>query len=122
MLALRRPESQEKADHREYRKDFETWKLWKNTKDRERPGKGIVFFFVDKRCQAPEMSKAGCPYDNAPMGRYFNTLKNECTNFYEFATEKALYRIVEEFAYVDYNHVRPHSFNGYLTPYQERIM
>ena len=26
------------------------------------------------------MSKAGYPYDNAPMERYFNTLKNECTN------------------------------------------
>lgn len=33
------------------------------------------------------MSKAGCPYDNAPMERYFNTLKNECTNLYEFSTE-----------------------------------
>ena len=30
------------------------------------------------------MSKAGYPYDNAPMERYFNTLKNECTNLYEF--------------------------------------
>ena len=55
------------------------------------------------------MSKAGYPYDNAPMERYFNTLKNECTNLYEFETEKALYQKVEEFAYVDYNHVRPHS-------------
>ena len=66
------------------------------------------------------MSKAGYPYDNAPMERYFNTLKNECTNLYEFETEEALYQKVEEFAYVDYNHVRPHSFNGYLTPYDAR--
>ena len=34
------------------------------------------------------MSKAGYPYDNAPMERYFNTLKNECTNLYEFTTEE----------------------------------
>ena len=27
---------------------------------------------------------------------------------------------VEEFAYVDYNHVRPHSYNGYRTPYEAR--
>ena len=67
------------------------------------------------------MSKAGYPYDNAPMERYFNTLKNECTNLYEFQTEEALYQAVEEFAYVSYNHVRPHSFNGYRTPYQARI-
>ena len=67
------------------------------------------------------MSRAGYPYDNAPMERYFNTLKNECTNLYEFRTEEALYQTVEEFAYVIYNHVRPHSYNGYQTPYQARI-
>ena len=67
------------------------------------------------------MSKAGYPYDNAPMERYFNILKNECTNLYEFAREEALYQKVEEFAYVDYNHVRPHSFNGYRTPYEARL-
>lgn len=67
------------------------------------------------------MSKAGYPYDNAPMERYYNTLKNECINLYEFKTEDDLYRAVEEFAYVEYNHVRPHSFNGYRTPYQVRI-
>ena len=62
------------------------------------------------------MSKAGYPYDNAPMERYFNTLKNECTNLYEFKTEEELYQAVEEFSYVHYNHVRPHSSNGYRTP------
>ena len=36
------------------------------------------------------MSRAGYPYDNAPMERYFNTLKNECTNLYEFQTEESL--------------------------------
>ena len=66
------------------------------------------------------MSKAGYPYDNAPMERYFNTLKNECTNLYEFTTEGTLYQKVEEFAYVDYNYVRPHSYNGYRTPYEAR--
>ena len=67
------------------------------------------------------MSKAGYPYDNAPMERHFNTLKNECTNLYEFRTEEEMYEIVEEFAYVTYNHVRPHSYNGYRTPYQARM-
>lgn len=66
------------------------------------------------------MSKARCPYDNAPMERYFNTLKNECVNLYDFQTEEALYQTVEEFAYVTYNHIRPHSYNGYRTPYQAR--
>jgi transposase InsO family protein len=66
------------------------------------------------------MSKAGYPYDNAPMERYFNTLKNECTNLFEFDTEEDLYQAVEEFAYATYNHVRPHSFNNYNTPFQAR--
>lgn len=44
------------------------------------------------------------------MERHFNTLKNECTNSYEFATEEALYYKVEKFVYVYYNHVRPNSF------------
>ncbi len=66
------------------------------------------------------MSKAGYPYDNAPMERYFNTLKNECTNLYEYNTEEELYQSIEEFAYVHYNHVRPHSFNGYRTPFEAR--
>lgn len=64
------------------------------------------------------MGKAGYPYDNAPMERYFNTLKNGCTNLYEFQTEGAMYRTVEEFAYTTYNHVRPHSYNNYRTPCQ----
>jgi transposase InsO family protein len=54
------------------------------------------------------------------MERYFNTLKNECTNLFEFDTEEDLYQAVEEFAYATYNHVRPHSFNNYNTPFQAR--
>lgn len=67
------------------------------------------------------MSKAGYPYDNAPMERYFNTLKNECTNLYGFRGEEELYQAVEEFAYVTYNHMRPHSYNGYRTPFEARL-
>ena len=66
------------------------------------------------------MSRAGCPYDNAPMERYFNTLKNELINHYYYKTEKEIYESIEEFAYVWYNHVRPHSYNDYMTPYEKR--
>ena len=79
--------------------------------------------FVDF-CESVEvtqsMSKAGYPYDNAPMERYFNTLKNECTNLRDFKTEQSLYQAVEEFAYVEYNYVRPHSYNNYATPHEAR--
>lgn len=78
-----------------------------------------------KFCQSvnvtQSMSKAGCPYDNAPMERYFNTLKNECINLYKYKEENALYQAVDDFAYVEYNYVRPHSFNGYATPHEARI-
>lgn len=67
------------------------------------------------------MSKAGYPYDNVPMERYFNILKNECTNLYKYEDENALYQDVEEFAYVEYNYVRPHSYNGYAIPHNARM-
>lgn len=37
-----------------------------------------------------------------------------------YHSEKELYRAIEEFAYVQYNHVRPHSYNNYKTPYKAR--
>ena len=66
------------------------------------------------------MSKAGYPYDNAPMERYFNTLKNDLINQHYYHTEEELYTAVEEFAYVHYNHIRPHSYNNYKTPFEAR--
>ena len=59
------------------------------------------------------MSKAGYPYNNAPMERYFNTLKNDLIYQHFYHTEEELCAAVEEFAYVQYNHVRPHSYNNY---------
>ena len=66
------------------------------------------------------MSKAGCPYDNAPMERYYNTLKNELINHHYYHSEEELYEAIEEFAYVHYNHERLHSYNNYKTPFEAR--
>lgn len=66
------------------------------------------------------MSKAGCPYDNAPMERYFNTLKNELIYQHHYHNDDELCSFIEEFAYVQYNHVRPHSYNHYKTPFEAR--
>lgn len=66
------------------------------------------------------MSKAGYPYDNAPMERYYDTLKNELINHHYYHSEKELYAFIEEFAYVHYNHERPHSYNNYKTPFEAR--
>ena len=67
------------------------------------------------------MSKAGCPYDNAPMERYFNTLKNELIYQHHYHSDSDLYSSIEEFAYVQYNHIRPHSYNNYKTPFEARF-
>ena len=66
------------------------------------------------------MSKAGYPYDNAPMERYFNTLKNDLIYQHYYHTEQELYTAIEEFSYVHYNHIRPHSYNNYKTPFEAR--
>ena len=66
------------------------------------------------------MSKAGYPYDNAPMERYYNTLKNKLVNHHSYHSEKELYTSIEEFAYVHYHHERPHSYNNYKTPFEAR--
>lgn len=66
------------------------------------------------------MSKAGYPYDNAPMERYYNTIKNELIYLHYYHTDEDLNSSIEEFAYITYNHVRPHSYSGYKTPFEAR--
>ena len=44
--------------------------------------------------------QTGYPYDNAPMERYFNTLKTDLIYNHSYKTENELYRAIEEYAYV----------------------
>ena len=67
------------------------------------------------------MSHTGCPYDNAPMERYYNTLKAELIYQRYFQTDEELDCAIQEFAYLWYNQIRPHSHNGYQTPYETRF-
>lgn len=46
------------------------------------------------------MSHAGCSYDNAPMERYFNTLKSELIYNYTYTSDEKLNEAINEFAYV----------------------
>ena len=66
------------------------------------------------------MSRADCPYDNAPMERDYNTLKTELIYQHNFETAAEPDYAVSEFAYDWYNQIRPHSYNGYLTPFEKR--
>lgn len=62
------------------------------------------------------MSKAGCPYDNAPIERFYNTYKNELINQYHFKDDETLNQATYEFVYAWYNQCRPHTYNNGLTP------
>jgi len=69
---------------------------------RHKPGQGLILHsdqgsqFTSKEfhdfCQnmniQQSMSRAGCPYDNAPMERYYNTLKNEHVNLFVYKTKE----------------------------------
>lgn len=57
------------------------------------------------------MSKAGYPYNNAQLGRYFNTLKTNLIYQHRYHTEKEIYAAIEEFTNVHYIHVRLHAYN-----------
>lgn len=64
---------------------------------------------------------AACPYDNVPMERYYNTLKSERMNHFWYKTKEDLDATLNDFAYVWYNHVRPHKYNKGKTPAQARV-
>lgn len=66
------------------------------------------------------MSKAGCPYDNAVMERYFRTMKFELINRFEFSNDKQLETAISEYVFGWYNQIRPRASNGYKTPNEIR--
>ena len=76
--------------------------------------------FCSKNSVIQSMSRAGCPYDNAPMERFYNTLKNEFYYLFSFNSDKVLNSCIYDFIFTRYNHSRPHSFNNGLSPLQKR--
>lgn len=66
------------------------------------------------------MSRAGNPYDNAPMERFYNTMKTEFVYQYTFETDEDLNQGIYEYIFDWYNHRRPHTYNGGLTPSEAR--
>ena len=62
------------------------------------------------------MSRKGDPYDNAVAENFFSCLKCECVYLQHFATRNAAKAAI--FCYIEafYNHVRPHSGIGWLSP------
>lgn len=66
------------------------------------------------------MSKAGCPYDNSCMESFYGTFKGEFVWKHQFETDEVLNKQTLDYIYGYYNHIRPHSSNGYLTPFEKR--
>lgn len=62
------------------------------------------------------MSGKGNCYDNACAESFFHTLKVEAIHGEHFATRKQMKQIVFEYIEVDYNRVRRHSANDYISP------
>jgi len=77
--------------------------------------------FCKLRGVTQSMSKAGCPYDNAPIERFYHTFKQELIYQHQFRSDDELDHAVSRYIFVWYNHLRPHTYNGYLTPFEKRF-
>lgn len=64
------------------------------------------------------MSRAGCPYDNAPMENFFGTFKTECLYRCKPTTSEQVQQLVDEYIHF-YNFERIDMKNG-LTPFEIR--
>lgn len=62
------------------------------------------------------MSAKGCCYDNACAESFFHSLKVEAIHGERFDTREAMRQTVFEYIETDYNPVRLHSTNGFLSP------
>lgn len=66
------------------------------------------------------MSRAGNPYDNAPMERFYNTMKTEFVYQYSFENDEDLNQGIYEYIFDWYNYRRPHTYNDGKTPFEMR--
>lgn len=76
--------------------------------------------YCEKHHIKQSMSKPGCPYDNSPMERFYATFKAEFIKKQRFFTDEELNEKTNDYVYGYYNQIRPHSSNGYLTPFEKR--
>ena len=77
--------------------------------------------YCEKERIQQSMSKAGCPYDNSVMENFFGTFKEEFIKQHVFDTDEELNNGTIDYVYGYYNHLRPHSSNRYLTPFEKRM-
>lgn len=84
--------------------------------------RGCQYASVDHRSMLEQhgiecsMSRRGDCWDNAPMERFMNSLKNEWTKHRRYATVEAVHHSVFEYIEIFYNRRRRHQALGYLSP------
>jgi transposase InsO family protein len=66
------------------------------------------------------MSRAGCPYDNTPMERFYNTFKNCFYYRFTFDSVEMLDKMTKQYTNW-YNYIIPHTHNKNLTPMELRF-
>ncbi len=81
--------------------------------------KDFTTFCKDNKVQQ-SMSKAGCPYDNAPMESFYGKFKSEHLNHYIIKNILHLDELTNDYIFRYYHHKRPHSSLGGLTPFEKR--
>ena len=52
-------------------------------------------------------------------GKFYGTFKTEFISKHRFSSDEELNDKTIDYVYMYYNHVRPHSFNGYRTPFEK---
>ncbi len=62
------------------------------------------------------MSRRGNCWDNAPMERFFRSLKTEWIPKYNYRSYTEAETDVHKYIHLHYNSVRGHSYNNYLSP------
>ncbi len=62
------------------------------------------------------MSRRGCCYDNSPMERVFRSLKSEWVPPEGYQDMHEAIRDITQYLGGYYNYIRPHSFNGGISP------
>ncbi|MCS1351507.1 DDE-type integrase/transposase/recombinase [Mechercharimyces sp. CAU 1602] len=67
--------------------------------------------FCEQNGIQQSMSKAGSPFDNAPMESFFGKLKNE-----------QLHSLITDYIFLYYHHVRPHSALDGKIPMEARYL
>ena len=97
---------------------------------KEKPNRGLIFHtdqgsqfgaisfmeFCSKSGVQQSMSRAGCPYDNAPMERFYNTFKSEYFSQHIFYDAGSVDAGLYNYVYNWYNRSRPHTYNDGLPP------